>query len=175
MALVCGCGTVHVKTYVTEREQTRTYRTFGFAQPIKNFDPAVFSPEHQTAIRDAISEALKKHGLRPASHADLEIGFYLRTQRKQFDLEHPTAQGDTLPDIMSSYYGFVVGSGQSLNQKSPIRYKEGTIIVYVVDGKTHEVIWKGVAKGAVHPKETQEVVNKRIDEAVGKMFQRWPR
>jgi hypothetical protein len=172
--LVTGCGSLGVKTARVNDLSHRHYATFNFKTPGRQFDPEIFSPENQQRVQQAIRSELTQHGLRESSQPDLLVGFYLRIRSKQFDLDHPTAEGDSLADIMNSYYGFVTGAGKSLNQQKTIRYREGTLVVYLVDAKTNEIVWQGIAKGAIHPKDSEDKIEHRIKEAAESLFKKFP-
>jgi hypothetical protein len=176
LALACltGCGTVGVRTAAVEDLSHRNYSTFNFKAPAREFSPEAFSLENQRRVQDAIRSELEAQGLRMEEHPDLLVGFYLRVRNKQFDLDHPTAAGDSPADLMNSYYGFVLGSGKSLNQQRTIHYKEGTLVVNLVDAKNNQVVWQGIAKGAIHPKESEDKIESRIKEAAHSLFENFP-
>lgn len=51
------------------------------------------------------------------------------------------------------------------------RYKEGSIVLDIVDRKTKELIWRGVAQATVSQLQGD---SERIDEAVFKVLERYP-
>jgi hypothetical protein len=51
------------------------------------------------------------------------------------------------------------------------RYKEGSIVLDIVDAKTKELIWRGVAQGTVHYLEGDP---ERVNEAVFKILEGYP-
>ncbi|MFQ5648921.1 MAG: DUF4136 domain-containing protein [bacterium] len=51
------------------------------------------------------------------------------------------------------------------------RYKEGTIIIDVVDPEMKQLVWRGAAQGVVgHPEGNEE----KINEAIAKVFEKYP-
>jgi hypothetical protein len=50
------------------------------------------------------------------------------------------------------------------------QYREGTLIIDVVDGRENELAWRGVVQGEMHEKrdaqERQQAVDKAIKEAL---------
>ena len=168
--LLCGCGSVTVKTASGDNFNPATYKTFGFRKPDHEFHPKEFTPENQARVQAAIRDELEQRGLRTSEDPDLWIAFYLRVKTKEFDLDKPTAQGDSMADTMKSHYGFVYGSGKSLNQQETIPYREGTLVVTAADAKSNRVVWQGVAQGALHRNSTPDGVENQIREAVNKMF-----
>jgi hypothetical protein len=56
----------------------------------------------------------------------------------------------------------------------PIEKKEGTVVLSFDDAKTKALVWRAAASGAVLPNPTPEEQQKRIDEIVGEMLERFP-
>ena len=166
----CGCGSVTVKTAAEDNFNPAKYKTYAIKKPSRDFNPAEFSAENQARVRDALGEELARRGLRPSDNPDLWLGLYLRVKSKHFDLDHATTEGDSMADIMKNHYGFVFGSGKSLNQQQTIPYREGTLVVDAVDAKSDRIVWQGTASGALYTNRSDEAVEKRIREAVTKMF-----
>ena len=54
------------------------------------------------------------------------------------------------------------------------QYTEGTLILDFVDAKSKEMIWRGVASGAVDPGASPEKRTKRINEGVAKLLAKFP-
>ncbi len=51
------------------------------------------------------------------------------------------------------------------------RYKEGTIVVDIVDPRMKQLVWRGIAQGIVgHPQGDPE----KISEAIAKVFEKYP-
>jgi hypothetical protein len=57
-----------------------------------------------------------------------------------------------------------------------IRYEAGTLVIDVIDARTGRLIWRGWAQNTVKDMlDNQDVMAQRIDEAVSRMFMRFPR
>ncbi|HVV00407.1 MAG TPA: DUF4136 domain-containing protein [Verrucomicrobiae bacterium] len=169
-----GCGTVRVRTFSRAQLFQQRFATFAFKPPVQEFNPLMFAPRDQAIVKQEIVRALEAHGFRESESPDLLVGFYLRVRNRKFDLEHPTVEGDSPDAIMNTYFGFVFGSGKSLNQVSPIHYREGTLVVNLVDARNNRVVWEGLARGTIHPRQTPDQIKARIHEAVTKIFRKLP-
>jgi hypothetical protein len=174
LALFAGCGTVHVQTASEPNFSIVNYQTFNFCHPERDPNPAWYKPEYRDYTKGTLRLEMEAHGLIMGDDPDLLVCYYLRTKNKTFDLEHPTAQGSSPAGVMKSYFGFFYGSGQSLNQQNSIPYREGTLVVDLVERKTQKVVWQGIAQGALYSKDTDEEVERRIEEAVHKIFEPFP-
>lgn len=63
-----------------------------------------------------------------------------------------------------------VGGGKS----KPIEKKEGTVVLDFLDARTKSLVWRATASGAVQPNPSPEEQQKRIDEVVAQMLERFP-
>lgn len=178
LLVVSGCGTVQVETARDPAATFRNYRTFNFKAPLPGSNPAYMSKINQERVRNAITQELVKRGLTLSAlseQPDLLVSFYLRVKRKSFDLEHPTAEGDSVGATMANYFGFYYKSGQSLNQQDTIPYHEGTLVIDVIDVKKDRLVWQGIVTGVLYPGQPDDQIQRRIQEAVHAAFKRFPR
>ena len=63
-----------------------------------------------------------------------------------------------------------VGGGRS----KAIEKKEGTLVLDFLDAKTKSLVWQGTASGAMEPAASPEEQQKRINEVVAQLLQRFP-
>jgi hypothetical protein len=54
------------------------------------------------------------------------------------------------------------------------QYSEGTLILDVVDPRTKQLIWRGVAQGVVDPGASPEKKERKLSEAVSKILGKFP-
>jgi hypothetical protein len=59
-------------------------------------------------------------------------------------------------------------------KSKPIEKKEGTVVLDFLDAKTKSLVWRATASGAVQPNPSPEEQQKRIDEVVAQMLERFP-
>jgi hypothetical protein len=175
LVLLAACGTVHVETAADPAADFHKFHTFQFKAPRRQFQSGELSGVNQQRVRDGIRKELERRGLSLADQPDLFVSFYLRVQAKTFDLENPTAGGDSVSGTMADYFGFAYRSGQSLNQQGSIRYQEGSLVVDMVEPGTTNLAWRGIATGVLYTNRTDEQVERRIQEAVHSIFGRFPR
>ncbi len=111
-------------------------------------------------IRDAVTGELEAKGLRLSSNPDFLIAMHGATKEK-LDIQD---WGYSSP--RAAYWG--------RRDISVRQYTEGTLILDFVDAKSKEMLWRGVASGAVDPGATPEQRTKRINEAVAKLLAKFP-
>jgi hypothetical protein len=67
------------------------------------------------------------------------------------------------------YYGWGAPSSVDVYQ-----YKEGTLIVDVVDAKTKQLVWRGFATGTVDPDAKPEQRERKLNDAIAQMMAQFP-
>jgi hypothetical protein len=69
------------------------------------------------------------------------------------------------------------GYSATRNTESPqvVEFSEGTILVDIADAETRDVLWRGWAQFDItRALANPEVMERAIEEAIGKMFERFP-
>lgn len=64
------------------------------------------------------------------------------------------------------------GVGTTFSQEH--QYREGTIIVEIVDFKSNQLVWQGAAEGALTDNDTPEESNEQVGRAVHDLLDRFP-
>ncbi len=67
------------------------------------------------------------------------------------------------------YGGWYGGGGVDVYQ-----YKQGTLILDVIDAKSKQLVWRGFAQGTIDPDAPTEKREKRLNEAVTRMLSKFP-
>jgi hypothetical protein len=152
-----GCSPISVKTDYDRRVDFNDYVTYKWMPyPEKRSKRAV--PEGSfldMRIRRAVESELLNKGyvLRESGQVDALIAYHVSVQRR-VHVSYP-------------YYGYWY-PGPAAHAHS---YREGTIVVDVVDPGKKQLIWRGTALGAVGSIDESE---EKIDKAIGKIFERYP-
>jgi len=129
-------------------------------------DPKVVQAELEPIIVGAVDAEFAKRGIRKAAEGgDVQVVYYL-------------SHGSTInAATMGSYYqyaaDFYVGNiygGQTTSIKV---IEEGSLVVDIVDDK--RAIWRGHASAQINRENDDAKRRKRIQEAVKKLFDRYPK
>jgi hypothetical protein len=169
-----GCGTVKVKTASAPDVDLQRYHTFNFQPSATGVNRAPLSPLNQQRVQGGIRQELEDRGLALSDQPDLLVRFYLKTKPKTLDVKEAARQDGSIAEVMASYYGFYYRSGEDLSEQGQIRYREGTLVVSLIDRKRNQLVWRGLAKGALYRNESDEQVRARIHESVHSMFEQFP-
>lgn len=121
------------------------------------------------------------------SLVDARIRNAVEAQLRSKGYHQPPATGQ--PDFFVAYHAGVKdlskgastqryigdrGSGQytTINDIQP--YKEGALLIDIVDGASKQLVWQGSALAEVDPGMTAKERNERINRIVGAMFAHFP-
>jgi hypothetical protein len=141
--------------------------------------------------------ALKAYGWMPATGnaaADELLVKRIRTAVDR-DLQAKGRKASDSPDFLiamqlsgKTAYGGSAGVGVSVGipvgragrvsvggaRSKPIETKEGTLVLDFLDARTKSLVWRATASGAVQPQPTPEEQQKRINDVIGQMLERFP-
>ncbi len=130
-------------------------------------DPLVVQRELEPIIVGAVDAQLQRRGIRKqAADGDVQVVYYL-------------SHGTTInASTLGSYYAYAAdfyvyqppGGGQTTSMKV---IEEGSLVIDVVDNA--KAIWRGTARAQIHRENDDAKRQKLIQEAVKKLFDRWPK
>ena len=162
-AALGGCSRVAVHTIVDPEADFASYSTFDF---LPNGGPkggpthgrTLRDPLYYSYVQEAIAEVLAEKGLkRVHGNADLVIAYKALTRR----------QAEVLPPIYGvGWRGrvYVVAPGHVA------WYREGTLVIDVIDTRTRHTVWRGVGTGAMRDMRPGE----DLKAAVREVMERFP-
>ena len=161
-----GCATMNVSSHVQRGLDFSQYSTFdwGPADPLPVGDPRL---EENAFFKDHILGAVEKemvakgfqHAPAPDA-ADLLIHYHA-VITPRLDVNRIDRQ-----------YGYCYDDACDARV---IEYERGTLVLDIVDGRTHRVVWRGWAQDTVESLLTDEDrLARQIDEAVKRMMADFP-
>lgn len=167
-ALLAACAT----PAPTVRSQTDPganfggYQTFGFFDELPG-QQAPYESFVDKHIKDAIATEMQARGYRREVNGQLLINYH----RQRTDKVKVTQTA-----VPTGFYGYRRGFytwGGAAVTTDVQNYREGTLIIDVVDGAAKKLLWESVAVGRVTDKvlKNPEVA---IDAAVKQMFSEFP-
>ena len=162
-----GCATtLNVSSHVERGVDFAQYRSYdwGPADALPTGDPRLDrDPFFQDHLQGAVEKELatKGFGWSTPGMADLLIHYHANISER---IE---------VDLMDYERGYCVAGGCS---PPVVEYEAGTLVLDIVDARTNRLIWRGWAQGGVRGMlENQDTMARQIDEAVTRMFARFPR
>jgi len=169
--LLAGCSTLSVQTdYDPEYDFTRL-KTWTWVKGRKPSDDVRINNDlMRKRIERAISAVLAARGYRYAEKgpADFQVNWFGAIDRK---IRYETISHFYGTLGYGPYYG---GYWPAYTQTYPVEYEEGTLIIDILDGKTHKLVWRGVGSDYVTEHKNPAELDKGIREAVEKILAGFP-
>ncbi|SKC18119.1 DUF4136 domain-containing protein [Dyadobacter psychrophilus] len=166
--VVAGCSSSY-KILNSKQEddfKLSDYATFGFYDIEAKGDTVSQNFEKNVGIiKAAIAQNLQAKGLDEARDANLKINIALNVEEKS-----QTRQTDFRTDGLPRYMGQRRYSWKS-EEVVVGKYREGTIMIDLVDSANNRMVWQGGAEGII-PEKSQnfnEDINKAIKEIIDKI------
>lgn len=155
-----GCSSIKVHTRFDPAADFSQYRTYKWL-PEKTMGPAhrmrKLTPLDQQIMAD-IEKALASRGLEKLTRGEPDLWVTYHTRMKD--------------KIDVTRYGYRYWRHGPRGRVVEVhRYKKGTLVVDLIDVKTRQLVWRGVAESILnHPSEVPE----KIETAIQKMFEKYP-
>ncbi len=164
-ALLMSCSTMKVVVDYDDQVNFRSYKTFHFVTPKKmkakqkGTPEVIKDPIFMKQARNEIGTVLSEKGFQRAEtqkQADFVIAFYATAKHKA-QITPPT---------------YHIGRfGRRWVRPGHVHhYKQGTLIVDIVDREKHELVWRGVGSGVLDRNDPR----KNLLEAVQKVLAKFP-
>jgi len=153
------CASVRVTTHFDEATNFSAYQTFHFVRPKRQQGKGqIKSPLFTKEVFREIKPILESKGLRETTtkqEADLLVVFYawIKNQR---DFIRPNYRIGRYGRVWRSRPGRVV------------HYKEGTLVIDIVDRQKQELIWQGIGQGVLERHNPRQNCIEAVDEILKK-------
>lgn len=155
--MLLSCSSVRVMVYYDETISFSDYDTFRFVSPRRqqsNRPGAVTNPLVTTEVMREIRPIMESKGFIEATSeetADLLVVFYASIQNRS----------DYIPPT------YTVGRWGRVRRTSPghvVQYKEGTLIIDIVDRQKREMVWQGIGRGVLNRNNPGENLVECVEE-----------
>jgi len=154
VVIFAGCSTVHIETDYDRQADFSKYKTYRWIPHTKGTgdNPLMNDPLIEGHVKSAVNAELAKKGFVKIEegHPDFLVAYYF-TARNRVDI--------------TNYYGYWYP------QTSVYRYKEGTLILDIVDREQKQLVWRGWASDVL---EDRSRLNEQINDSVRKLLERYP-
>jgi hypothetical protein len=167
-ALLVGCSSVSINTQVAPNADLSSLKTFQMMTPPHRRDgvpgpndPMLDNSITNRALSDAIATSFQARGYTAVgTNPDFTVAYYA-SARERLDV---TQWNYGYPGRWGGWYG-PVGY-----QVTP--FVEGTVIVDVVDAKTHALVWRGRGVSTVSP--DPNIYSRNLDYTARKIVEKFP-
>ena len=162
--VLTGCATMNVSSHVLKGADFTQYRTFewGPADALPTGDPRLDrDPFFQDHVQGAVEKQMAAKGIERASSGSPDLLIHIhasiaqRINPNQADLAGGYCTADNCPGLSE--------------------YEAGTIVLDMIDARTNRLVWRGWAQNNIESAlENSDELEKVIDEAVTRMFAKFP-
>jgi hypothetical protein len=135
------------------------YRTYNYIEPLAIMGPDGTRPLVGTFVVNAINREMEVRGFARSNSPDLLVNFDLYSKTK-------VAVGSSR--VQRRYNRARYGSWGGY-QNPTQEYRQGTLIIDLVDARRKVVVWEGLAQGYMRT-EAREVTQDLVDEVVNLIF-----
>lgn len=154
------------------RTNLSQYRTFAWMPVQQSNDKANTNPVADAKIKDAATASLVNKGLTlQRRNPDLLVSYSTMVGKGTRTYYYPNYYGGYYPGFGFGYGGFGWNSwyrpyyyaygapfayygGNSVDKE---HYKEGTLIIDLIDRRSHQIVWRGYGVGEVHKDHQKDI------------------
>jgi hypothetical protein len=166
-----ACATYSVRYDYEARADYSTFKTFDWyasSRLGKDQERKVDDPIMDRRVAAAVERELTARGFRRETAADPD--FLVTYYPVYRDMKYQTAQ-----EIGFGGWGFrPFGVGISTVTSQEHRYKEGTLVLEIMDFRTNQRVWQAAAEGALTDLRTPQDADRQVSSAVHQMLERFP-
>jgi len=163
--LIClsGCSTMKVYSDFDRDLSIKNYATFGWLETKQletNNNPLYYNELNDKRIKNEVSAHLRNYGYQfDATNPSLKVHYHIVLEDRSL----------INPDPFGSY-------GQDwVNRNVNVReYREGTLIIDLMDTKTNNLVWRGWAVNFLD-EDKPDQLEAQFKGAIGKIFEKFPK
>jgi len=169
IALLAGCSLYDIKYDYDVDSNFAAYKTY-------NWIPRTISEASGSAKTAIQSNSLLDERIRKAVDTQMQAkGFTLDEANPDVMVVYHTGAENKIDvtdwgyTYAGSYWGGGLGRSVDVYQ-----YTEGTLIVDMVATDNKKLVWRGSATGVVDPSSSPEQREARINDVIGRIFEKYP-
>ncbi|NOJ81672.1 DUF4136 domain-containing protein [Myxococcus xanthus] len=174
---VAACSSIDVNTNYdpTATQKLEGYRTYAWLPQPTGKDDRVYNPIIGARVEQTVDRYLQARGyqkVESTANPDFLIGW------------HGAIHNALRAETVDAYYGypwggpftdpFFAGGAVTMPETELREYEEGSLILDVVDPQTKQLVWRGTAQAELDENASAEKQQRRLDESVKDVLERFP-
>ena len=160
--VLAACASMSVNSYLERGIQFTKYRTYKWGPPdtFSTGDPRLDNNRFfQERVQAEVNEQLVSRGFEQVTSAVPDLLLHY----------HASVTQQLEPNGADRKYGYCENC-------EPYVYDAGTLVIDLVDARSNRLVWRGWAEGSLMGAiDSQDWMERRIDEAVARILERLPR
>lgn len=176
MLLVVACSSFTVDSDFTPETNFASFKTYSWYSA-KLRDPKALDylggDIFDRRVRQAIDTNLQAKGfvLKTEGDVDFKVNYDVLTEDRQ-DIRTYNTYGGYAPGF--GYGGFYGYGGLGSTQTQVINYKQGQLIVDIIEPTNEVLVWRGTAEGRIPQNESPERRERGTQELIMKILANFP-
>lgn len=176
---LASCSTIKTSTNYDPNsvQALDSYRTYSWLPMKEGADPHVYNPIIQARVQKAVDSELQSRGyqkVEAGQKSDFKIGWHGAIDHK-VDVDYiNTYYGYAWSPWYDPFYGPVAYGGAGVTQPVVREYREGTLILDVVDAGSNNLVWRGTAQAELSEHADANKSQKLINAAVDELLEKFP-
>ncbi len=154
-----------------------SYRTYAWLPMKEGADTRIYNPIIQSRVRLAVDRELAERGFRLVDenqNPDFKLGWHgAIDKRVEVDVIN-NFYGYQWDPWFDPFFGPVAYGGAGAPTATVREYREGTLILDVVDARSNNLVWRGTAEATLADNMIAKKSQKLIDNAVEKILKDFP-
>jgi hypothetical protein len=167
---LAACSGMTVRSDFNPGADFSKYTTYAWLPAPQTGNPRTDNALVEGRIKSGVDAALAAKGYKKGTEAEANfwVGYHL------------TIEGQMDVTTVNSYYGYgwgrgYYGMGGAGYSDTQVRYyDQGTLLIDVVDAQAKELVWRGTGEAEVRPEMKPEDRERRLNEAIAKILERFP-
>lgn len=168
-----GCAPVDVQTRVSKTAVFTNFKTYSWldTDSVAKSAVPITNPEVNNVVREAVDKSLEKKGYQRLDSGDVDFlvawfgGVQKKVKTETINHFYDSSGYGTLAAAMPAKVGEAARTTE---------YEEGTILIDVLDPKSHKAIWRGVGKERLVQGLTESEARLYINRVVGQIVNNFP-
>ncbi len=178
LAMLNGCATLKVHVDYDPSADFTGFKTYDWisGSQVASEDPRFDdNPLIETMIRRAVKAQLDTQGYvqESSDRPDFLVGYYA-TLDEWVDIERiDRFYGYTVREEWPGY-GYEYYTWTAAPETRVRKFREGTLIVDIINPETRSLMWRGVVQDEVHFSQKLEDKEEKLNDAVRRMLEQFP-
>ncbi len=175
VGLVTACSSFQIKTDFDPAVDYSALRTYSWSPdpPFLKGDIRLMPPQARRIIADAIDAQMVENSFTLVDD-DPDVWVHYSVLLTVVLSERDITANYGYPSSWQTDAAFARAAGFPGGATETFEYKEGTLIIALVEPESRDLIWRATAQTELHEKRAAEKRRKRANTAVSDMFRRYP-
>jgi hypothetical protein len=168
-AFIClistGCSPMKVTSDYDKNADFNAYKTYSYTQSVNTL---TLQSANKELLVSSVTREMNARGYRKSNSlvTDVLVDLYI-----EYDKTLKTTQTN---DQIMGMRPYRYGGGFSNTSVDQHIFKQGTLLIDIIDGKKNEIVWEGRATTALKEDQPDMEKEKQINEAVRRIFEKYP-